>query len=95
MKFLADTYRENIELQIILSFALGLLFAPMSYGIEYTFLFIIIFEFYVFIITTKYPPCIRFVDRLLINLFFIFGWIISRINFCNETGMERFLFSCG
>ena len=80
---------EDIEFQVIFSLALGLLFGQFSYGLFYTFIFIILYEIYVMSITYTYPPSCKFFDRLNINLFFIFGFVISRICFCNETGFEE------
>jgi hypothetical protein len=84
-------YTENIEYQMGISFILGFLFAPFSWGISYTLYFVIIFEVYVFLITANYPPQVKGIDRVLINLFFFVGWFISRIIFCNETGCEEAL----
>jgi len=86
---LSKSHTVDIEFQIIFSFVLGLLFSPLSYGFEYTLGFVIIFEIYVFFITSMYPPSSRPIDRILINLFFFLGWIISRIALCKETGLEN------
>jgi hypothetical protein len=88
---LSQTHSNDIEFQIILSLTLGLLLAPFSWGLKFTFLFVVFFEIYVFLITYCYPPNTQFYDRLVINLFFFFGWILSRILFCHETGCQNFL----
>jgi hypothetical protein len=90
MRYLATMYQKDVELQIIFSFVLGLLSAPLSYGIDYTIIFIIFFELYVFLITSTYPPCVKIFDRILINFFFLFGWIISRVIFNGEVGIEKY-----
>ena len=86
---LTNFYTENIEYQMFFSFLLGFLFAPFSWGLSYTLYFVIIFEIYVFLITANYPPQVKCMDRVLINLFFFLGWFISRIIFIEETGCEE------
>jgi len=86
---IAKSNTEDIEFQIIFSLALGLLLGQFSWGLFYTFLFIVFYEIYVITITSLYPPSCKILDRLNINLFFIFGFIISRICFKNETGFEE------
>ena len=83
------SYTEDIEFQVILSLAIGILLAPFSWGIMYTVLFVIIFEAYVFTVTSIYPPSVAMMDRVIINLVFFFGWILGRIFYCNETGFEE------
>jgi hypothetical protein len=87
-EFLSKMCQEDVEYQIIIALVLGLLIAPISWGLQYTFIFIAFFELYVFSITATYPPIARGWDRIVINLFFIFGWVLSRMLFCNETGFE-------
>lgn len=88
---IAKSYKEDIEFQVILSLAMGFLFAPLAYRFEYSFAFIVAFEIYVFLVTEIYAPSVRALDRILINLFFIFGWVLSRIAFNNETGFEDYM----
>ncbi len=90
MKTLTKMHTENVEYQIIFSLALGLLFAPFGYDLIFSIYFIVFFEVYVFLITEIYPPSTRMMDRVVINLFFIFGWVISRMLYRNETGFEGF-----
>ena len=87
--YIAKTNTEDIEFQIIFSLALGLLLGQFSWGLFYTFLFVVFYEIYVCAITNVYPPSCKVLDRLNINLFFIFGFIISRIVFNDETGFEE------
>ena len=94
MKILSEIHTGNVVYQIIFSLALGLLFAPMGYELIYSIYLIIFFEAYVFFITSSYPPAVQTTDRILINLFFIFGWVISRILYRNETGFEGFINTC-
>jgi len=88
---LTKSCTEDIEFQAIFSFVLGLLLAPLSYGLEYTLAFVVLFELYVFAITTCYSPTVKIFDRLIINLFFFFGWVLARIAICRESGFEEFI----
>jgi len=91
MNFLSKSHTEDIEFQIIFSFVLGIIFAPLSYGIEYTFAFVVLFEIYVFCITSMYPPSVKGIDRININLFFFFGWVLGRIFVCEECGLDHYI----
>jgi len=81
-------YDKDVEFQIIVSLASGLLFGGVSMHIFFTLLFVLGFEFYVFWISKFYPPITKDVDRVLINLVFFFGWIFGRYLMLNETGLE-------
>jgi hypothetical protein len=87
-KNIANGFRSDFEFQVIFSFALGLLLAPFSWGLIFTILYVIFYEVYVILVTASYPPSIKMMDRVVINLFFIFGWVISRIIYCDESGFE-------
>lgn len=81
-------YNSNIEFQIILFLMYGILFGGICKNILIPFIFIVIYEFYIFHITRFFPPKVRELDRFLINIVYIFGWILGRILMLNETGFE-------
>ncbi len=76
--------------QIVFSFAIGLLFGPISWGLAYFIAFIIIYEIIVFYITSGLSPKWRFLARLGINAAAILGWIIGRWLVLGNTGFEWF-----
>ncbi len=90
MERLTKFHTLEIEKQCILSLVMGILFGPIGYCLAYSFYFIIFFEIYVFSITYMYPPCVRMYDRILINIFYIFGWVVSRYVYYGKTGFENF-----
>lgn len=81
-------YHKDVELQIVSSLAMGILFGALSKTILFSLLFIVFFEFLVFHYTSAYPPTVRSEDRFLINLVFVLGWVIGRVLLLNETGFE-------
>lgn len=81
-------YHKDIELQIVSSLAMGILFGALTKTILFSLLFILFFEFAVFHYTQVYPPSVRSEDRFLINLIFLLGWVIGRVLILNETGFE-------
>lgn len=82
--------KDNFEFQVVASLASGLLFGPFSHNILTTIIFVIIYEFAMFHYTEYYPPKVRALDRVVVNLFFFFGWCLGRILMRNETGFDGF-----
>jgi hypothetical protein len=78
--------------QIVSAFTLGLLFGPLSWGIGYNFLFIIIYELLLFYFTKDYPEVYRVETRIVANLAGICGWILGRYFLCKETGLEKIIY---
>ena len=74
--------------QIISAFIIGVLFGPLSWGLYYSIIFIVIYEVLLFHFTKNYPGVYKFQTRLLANLFGIYGWLIGRFLIKNETGFE-------
>ena len=81
----------NIEFQCVSGLFVGLLFGPLSMGIEYMILWIIVFELWVFATTSYKSPYERFISRLLINVFFLIGWVFSRWFYNDCIGHEKYL----
>lgn len=84
-------YGEDIELQCVFFLAYGILFGGLSSSLFISVIFVIIYEFYVFNITLYFPPEVKAVDRVLVNVVFFFGWIVGRLLMLNETGLEEYI----
>lgn len=80
--------KTNIEFQIMFSLFFGLFLGLFSYGLFWTILFIILFEYYIFAYSTLYPPGEQVQNRVLVNVVSLFGWTVSRFLFLRETGFE-------
>jgi hypothetical protein len=82
----------NPEFQSVIALALGIFLGVFSYGFFMTVLYIVAFEFFVFskdfLDNNKNDSLV--VDRITINLLFIFGWIFSKYLLIRETGLEDF-----
>lgn len=81
-------YDNDVEFQSILFLAYGILIGGISNSLFFILVFIVLYEFYVFHISRMFPPNVKNLDRVLLNVMFIFGWIIGRILMLNETGIE-------
>lgn len=82
-------YDTDVEFQLITFFAYGILFGGISRNIIFSLIFIVIYEFYVFHISRFFPPNVKSIDRILLNLVYIFGWILGRFLMLNESGFEE------
>lgn len=82
-------YDTNIEFQIISFLAYGVLLGGISKHVLFVIFFCIVYEFYVFHISRFYPPEVKTLDRILLNLIFIFGWVVGRFLMLNESGLEE------
>lgn len=80
-------YDKDMPFQLVFFFAYGLLFGGLS-NLYLSIAFIIVYEFFIFHISRFYPPKVKEVDRFLLNLVYIFGWIFGRCMMLNETGFE-------
>lgn len=80
--------RTTLEFQIVFSLFYGLVVGLFSYSILTLFFSIILFEYLTYAWSTLYPPGDKIEDRLLLNVVFIFGWVMSRYLFLRETGFE-------
>lgn len=81
-------YEKDFPFQLLFFFMYGVMFGGIAKNILYSILFIIVYEFYVFNSTRFFPPNVREVDRVLLNIVYIGGWIIGRCLMLNETGLE-------
>lgn len=79
----------NLPFNIIFFFTYGVLIGSISQNILYSILFIIIYEFYLFHITRFFPPKVREIDRIILNIIYIGGWILGHCLMLNETGLEK------
>ena len=79
----------DLEFQIITSLASGLLCGGLSKTILFTILCVIVFEFVIFHSSKFFPPVVKGVDRVLINLAFFLGWILGRVLMLDENGFEE------
>jgi hypothetical protein len=84
-------YHTDIGFQAILFFAFGILFGGMLKHLFFSLIFIFFYEFYVFHISRFYPPSVRELDRILLNVIYIFGWILGHILMFNKTGVEELI----
>lgn len=82
-------YDKDIPFQLIFFLTFGILFGGIAMNLFFSLLFIVIYEFYVFHISRMFPPKVREIDRILLNLIYIFGWILGRCLMLNETGFEE------
>ena len=62
----------------VFALLVGLLFGPISQGIQFFILSIIIYEILIFYFTHDVPPYYRWQLRIFINIMSLIGWIISR-----------------
>ncbi len=81
----------NIEFQYILGLSTGMFFGAFSSSIFITFLYIVFFEIVIFQLATYEIMSTFMLERTLINVLFLFGWVLSRIFYLRETGFEPFL----
>lgn len=82
------------EFQAILGLTTGLFLGVYSRGIFMTLLTILLFEYYIFACAVLNPPGEELGDRVLINVVFLFGWVLSKFLFVRETGFECFVENC-
>lgn len=64
--------------QMIVGFAVGLMFSPWSTGIQFVLAFMIVYETLVYVITDGKEPYWNLADRAAIVACYLFGWIIGR-----------------
>ena len=91
---LIDYFKSPISefAQIIFGFVFGLLFGPLSYGMSYNFLFIIIYEIVLFYFTQNFSSTTKIETRIICNISALYGWILGRSLFLEETGLEDLTF---
>jgi hypothetical protein len=79
---------KNFLFQCVLGVAMGLFLGVYSRGLFMTILFTVFFEYYVFAYgEIMNDPC-NLDERLIINLLYLFGWVLSKTLFLRESGFE-------
>ena len=78
----AQNYFRNCDytplMQLILAFALGVIFAPYSYGFAFFFVFLVVYEFFYATFTNLQDPFWSPFLRISVVAVSLFGWIIGR-----------------
>lgn len=77
--------------QIILSFMIALFFSPLSKGLAYFIIFLIIWEGLIIWSTKCLKPAYKFNVRLALNVAGILGWILGRWLYRGDTGYVQFI----
>ena len=65
-------------LEFWLGFFIGVVFGPISMGLVYFIISIIVYEAVVFWATKKLKKCYRLDARIIINIGSLIGWLVSR-----------------
>jgi len=84
------TETNTIFNQIVISFTYGLLFGSLSWGIIWFLIYVIIYELIIFYITKSSPSEWKCIDRIIINIFMISGWILGRWIVLGRTYSQLF-----
>lgn len=84
----------NPEFQAIAGLATGLFLGMFSRGLVMIIIFIMAFEYFVWGYDVMKGNPINVMDRVIINLVFFFGWVLSRFLFLRETGCEEAIENC-
>lgn len=79
--------KTNIIFESLLGLALGL-FLGVYANLFLSFLCTIFFEYYVFVAGEINGNPSDTSDRVLVNMMYIFGWVLSKFLFTRETGFE-------
>lgn len=81
----------NFDFQYAFGLVTGLLFGAFCAYPVLTFVYVILFEIIIFNLS-YYENTLEFtLERVFINLAFLFGWILSRVLFLRESGLETCL----
>uniref|UniRef100_A0A6C0AEB7 Uncharacterized protein n=1 Tax=viral metagenome TaxID=1070528 RepID=A0A6C0AEB7_9ZZZZ len=75
---------------ILFSLFMGLIFGPLSICIEYSLIFLVLYEIFIFAISSDYGHE-KISYRILLNIFYLIGWIWGRWLYLNSTGIEHFI----
>lgn len=70
---------------------IGLFFGPMSSGLVYLIITILIWEGIIIYITKRLKPQYRFDIRLAMNVAGILGWVLGRWLYLGNTGYKQFI----
>lgn len=80
--------KNNVLFESLLAIASGLALGAYSSGLFVIFVFLIFFEYCVFVFDTLGANKNDGLDRVLIAVVYLFGWTMSRFLFIRETGLE-------
>lgn len=78
-------------IQVIISFMIGLFFGPLSSGILYFIITLIIWECLIIWSTKRLQPNYRLETRIVLNVAGIIGWILSRWLYLGNIGYSKFI----
>lgn len=81
-------YGTNVEFQIVSFLVYGLLFGGISSNLFFILLYCIFYEYFIFHISMFFPPKVKSLERVLLNLIFILGWVLGRYLMLNQSGFE-------
>ena len=84
----------STEFELIFSLGLGLMLGVFSFGLSFTIFLILFFEFICCSTSSKLNEKDLILIRVLIQLTFIFGWVISHFLLTRNTGFETFINEC-
>ncbi len=87
--FLVPKYSDYV--QIIISFMIGLFFGPLSSGLIYLLITIIIWEGLIIWVTKRLKPQYKFNIRIALNAAGILGWVLGRWIYKGNTGYKQFI----
>ena len=79
----------SLEFQAIASLGSGIFFGSFSLGLFPTFCIILLMEFIIFAWGDYKNDAYNMLCRILINVVFFFGWVVSRFLFLRESGFEE------
>ena len=78
-----------LEFQAVFSLILGFCCGPFSMGIEYAIIMLIIYEIFIFAITVDNEY--KTESRIVLNIFYFFGWFLGRWLYTGKLGIEHYL----
>ncbi len=90
-KFKNKMIKFNPEFEAIFGLASGIFLGMLSYQLFFTFVYIFIFEYFILCWSILKYDEFPGVDRIFINLVFLFGWIFSKVIYNGDSGVEPFV----
>ena len=86
--------KSNLLFESMLALALGLFLAVYTSGLFTFLIFTVFFEYYVFASSELNGIENSSSERVLINVVYLFGWVVGRFLLIRETGFETFIDNC-
>lgn len=87
--FLLPKYTDYV--QIIIFFCIGLFSGPISNGLIYLIISILIWEALIIWVTDRLKPGYKFATRIALNVSFIVGWLLGRWLYLGYIGYDKFI----